>query len=1047
MRKEHPAPLRFPEIRVVEASAGSGKTYALAQRYLQLLLRRESRPEEMRGILAITFTNAAAREMKERILEFLKKIALDVFKDREEKAAIMSSLPVRGDIGRRKARALLDYLVRNYNYFQVQTIDSFIYLLLSGCASELQLSAGFGIQKDTTDCLAYSLDECIEAAHRDLRMKKLFECFLRQYIYVEDKGGWFPRRDVLGVVASLYACSNIYGVDFEKSGLTSENMLSRKKALKDLIAELRDNCPEGTHKGFRNSLEKTLAQNPRGLDVGTLGRYFVRDAFPVNKGCAVPGATHELWRSIREGIIGLASDEARAVFDCYIDIFQAVLVRFRRLARRDDLVFLGELNRLAAELFGDELVGVSEIYFRLACQFSHFLIDEFQDTSTLQWNNIQEMVREALSRGGSLFYVGDKKQAIYRFRGGEIELFDRVPELFDNAPTYRDYLRKNFRSGKAIAGFNNEVFSVENLRRFLNVLQPEEITDRRRLTDGDMHDILCIFSSSRQEWRADAPDGYVKAELVECADREEAERRIRQRLLQLVKKLKQRFAPGDIAVLTRENDDVELVTGWLIADNIPAASDKTLSIRNNPHIKELVSFLRFLNTPIDDLSFASFVLGEMFTGAAGVPEGEVRDFLFSARVRRASGPAPYLYRDFRARYPAAWEDQIEEFFRNVGFVPLYELVVAIIGTFKALERFSRSRAFFMRFLQLIKEQEEEHPGIADFLDYFERSAGDDLFVTSLPARAVRVMTIHKAKGLQFPTVIVPFLEFSPGGASSGRGSAPFTVRRDGARLRLVRLDQKYTSFSDEVREAYREEYRKSIIDNLNVVYVACTRAMEELYLFIPCGEGGAGNAARHLIPPACMEKGTPHRPVGARKDKEPRPRELEPGEYADWINFLREEHVDPLLIVRRADVLRGEVLHFILSRIGNLHGRDAEEVLARAVGEASLRYPSATVRAEVASTIRTILNNRSTRPFFQVERGEVYTEKEIADAEGRTSRIDRLVVTGDEAWVIDFKSSEGDRAAHREQVDGYVRMVRDAYQRLRVRGFLMFMDEVRVEEL
>jgi ATP-dependent exoDNAse (exonuclease V) beta subunit len=1042
----HP-PSSFPEIRVVEASAGSGKTYALAVRYLQLLLGGKARPEDVRGILAITFTNAAAREMKERILEFLKKLALDAFNDGEEKGAIVSSLSTKGATAGKRARALLDYLVRNYSYFQVQTIDSFINLLLSGCASELHLSAGFGIQKDPGDCLAYGLDECVESAGLDARVKALFEKFLHQYIHVENRSSWFPKGDVFATVKELYGRSNIYGLDFEKSGLASEDILALRKSIRALMAEVLDDFPEGANKAFRNSLERLLARNRSGADLAALGDFFLREEFPMNKGRAVPERIGALWSRMRAGLGDLARDEARAAFDCYVDIFNEVLSHFRRAARRKDLVFLGELNRLAAELFGEELVGVSEIYFRLACQFSHFMIDEFQDTSALQWHNLEEMVREALARGGSLYYVGDKKQAIYRFRGGEVELFDRAPHRFTNAPVHPSRLTVNYRSGEWIVEFNNEVFSGGNLERFLDGLQPEDGADRKSLSPHDREAVLAVYRHATQQCKDGASKGYVRVEPVDGSDFRGRESAIRGKLVGLVRELSERFRPEDIALLARDNDDVELITAWLIAENVRTASERTLSIRNNPHVKSVISFLKFLNSPIDDLSFASFICGEIFTAEARVDPAEIREFLFAMRRRQGAGPAPYLYRDFRARYPKIWEEYIEEFFKTVGMVPLYELVVNVIGRLKAPKRFPESAAFFMRLLQLVKEQEEEHPDIAGFLDYFERDAGEELFVGSLPVGAVRVMTVHKAKGLQFPVVIVPFLEFDPRVASAGRGAAPFTVRRQDGRLLLMRLDRKYARFSDEVRDAYRDEYRKAIIDGLNVIYVACTRAMEEMYLFVPCGEGRSENAARHLIPPGSQEMGKPGRAGGRGSVDRPLSRELTTGNYADWRGFLREEYADTTLIKRRAEALKGDTLHRILSLVGNLHGRDAGVALSQAVEEASLGAPPGAQLAEAARAVGAIIESPLLKPFFRVEDGEVYMEKEMADSTGRMGRVDRLIVKEKGVWVVDFKSSGAARASHKEQMGWYMQMVRELYPRRTVRGFLIFMDEVRVEEV
>jgi len=1045
MKKECPAPLRFPEVRVVEASAGSGKTYALARRYLQLLMDTQSGIEDVRGILAITFTNAATREMKERILDLLKKIALDAFSTASEREDILRSLPAERSVARRKARALIEYLMRHYNYFQVQTIDSFINVLLSGCASELGLSAGFRIREDCREYLAYSLDGCIDEAHHDARVKRLFENFLHQYLHVEYKRGWFPKSDMLGIIASLYAHHSRYGGEFEKSGVEGRALILRKRAVKELVQELRERCPAGTNKKFLSALDGYLAKGARLIDLGALTSvYFTRDEFPVNKGHAAPERTLILWKRLREGIVAVAEEEARSVFDCYIDIFGEVMRQFSARARKDDCVFLEELNRRAGELFDGKLVSVPEIYYRLASRFRHYLIDEFQDTSVLQWSNLSAMIEEALSTGGSLFYVGDKKQAIYRFRGGEVALFDQVPRRFSAFHARRESLSENYRSQRHIIEFNNEVFSMENLRRFLSVCQPGDDDDRRKLTDADMRAVVEIFRDSRQACDGARPYGFVRAELVEGEGGEEARELIREKLLHLVRELCERFRLEDIAILTRGNVEVELITSWLMSGGVRAESEKTLNIRYNPHIKELVSLLAFLNSPIGDLSFASFILGDIFSRASGIPRGAIEDFLFSARGASGGG-AEYLYRGFRARYPGAWDACMDELFRNVGFVPLYELVVNIMERFGVCRHFAGSQAFFMRFLELIKEREEEGASVDEFLRYFECGAGEDLFVAFSDVNAVKVMTIHKSKGLQFPVVIAPFLEFSPG--TTGAGGISHAVTREGESLFLLRLDGKYTRFSRGLRDVYREEYVRALIDELNVIYVACTRPEEELYLFVPCGGGRDENLARQLIPPGRMERGTRRERGRPGRAEAPPATQLPPPEYRDWMPFLKDEYIDIDTIIHRRSILRGEAIHCMLSHIGNLQGADVERAVSRAVEKTLLRFPSVSGMAEIERVVRSLMEDPRIRPFFFVEGGEVFSEKGAVDALGRERRIDRLVVKKDEAWIIDFKSSGRGVDAHRGQIRGYAGIIADMYPPLRIRSFLVFLDEVRVEEV
>ncbi|MEI6633132.1 MAG: UvrD-helicase domain-containing protein, partial [Chlamydiota bacterium] len=811
------APLLLPEVRVVEASAGSGKTHALAVRYLRLLMEPG---EDLRAILAITFTNKATREMKGRILDLLKRLALDAFGGEEEKAELVARLSADAASAGARASGLVEGIVRNYHCFQVQTIDSFINVLLSGCASELDLSPGFRIARNSGDYLAWSIDRCIERAGRERGVRKEIRAFVAQYLHLDHRAHWFPRTDIIATVGALFSEHNLYGGRFVKYGAPPARA---KRDLLEMLAELRACAPEGTHAGLVRALN-ALARNGEGrLDLDDLrSAYFLKDEFPMTRKREAPPECRALWRRIRKKIPEVAEAEARSLFDCYIELFELASGEFDARAREDDVVFLDELNRRARDLFASGRVGVPELYLRLATAFRHFLIDEFQDTSGLQWRNLEGMVGESLATGGSLFYVGDRKQAIYRFRGGDVGLFDRVAaELGDQAPVRRESLALNRRSRRAIVEFNNEVFSEENIRRFVAAVQPDDEEDRKMLRPEDIDGIAAVFRDARQTHLPGREPGCVGVEALEAAAGEDEGDAVRERLVALVRELGGRFDPGEIAVLARGNDDVERITAWLTEARIDAASDRTLSVAHNPLVKELVALLRFLDSPIDNLAFASFILGKIFAAAAGKSVEEMRGFLFSLQGKNASGGAGYFYRAFRDRYPDAWREHLEELFRNVGFVPLYELVADILQRFRVHRHFGEYQGFFMRFLELIREQEEECGDIASFLAYFDGAAGDDLFVRFPGVNAVRVMTIHKAKGLGFPAVVIPFLEFDRGGMGGGgrsRGGPPYGAIRRGEEISLLRLDKKYTRLSPRLRDDYREEYRRRVIDELNTVY-------------------------------------------------------------------------------------------------------------------------------------------------------------------------------------------------------------------------------------
>ena len=1043
MPSKDPRIFQFPQVCIVEASAGSGKTHALAQRYVQLLINPTLKLQEipLRNILAMTFSNKAAFEMKERILEFLKKIALDKFTSPKEKESILSFLDVDFAFAQKKAYVLMDNLIKNYNFFQVQTIDSFINAILSGCAFRLNLSANFRIKTDYSDYLSYSLDRLIDRASCEKDVLNMFQKFLLQYIHIENRTGWFPKKDILLLVTDLFSKVNKYGATFKRSRVETKELVAKKKKILQSIRPLQRNLPAETHGTFEKKLADFIEQNRDTFDLDDVSGFFSKEEFPVTKNGKIPARIAKQWKQIRERIQEVAELESRAVFNTYIDIFNQVLDDFKALSSKEDILFLDELNRETRVLFDEKAIGPPELYYRLATRLKHFLIDEFQDTSNLQWQNLYLMVEEALSTGGSLFYVGDKKQAIYRFRGGDVTLFDSVKERFKNFNVIAFSLNQNYRSQKEIVEFTNEIFSQEHLQGFFEQIGEVKKSGFKFAPD-EINQILEVFKESRQTHKKDREAGYVKIELVDSKNKDERNEMTKDRLLNLVVGLKNRWNDRDIAVLTRKNDDVELLTEWLIEKGIPVESEKTLNIRNNSYIKEVVSFLKFLNSPIDNLSFVSFMTGDIFSRASGLDKEELRDFIFGLRERTLEEKSFYFYREFRQRFPQVWESFIEEFFKNVGFVPLYELVISIYNKFKCLESFGDYQGFFMRFLELIKEQEDDRYSLSLFLEFFEAAADEDLYVKVSRTDAVIVLTIHKSKGLGFPVVIVPFLEMSA-------DVDPTVSYPEHGHLVLRRINEKYRTFSEKLDEVYRKEYLKSFIDELNSIYVALSRAKEELYVFLPQNAKRGFNPARLLIPTDRLERGKRSQCLSekSQNEKERATHELSFSQYGDWIRFLKDEFIDSSLLESRKKILRGEVLHHLLSSIGNLKHQNKNLVLKESLEKTRLQFPFMEDLKGCKDILGNLLDDERLKPFFFAEGAEVFQEKEVVDRFGNTKRIDRLIVGKKSVQIIDYKSSKDASDQDRAQVSEYMRIAAEIYPKKEIKGLLIYLDTLELEEV
>ena len=293
-----------PRVYVVEASAGSGKTYALSKHYINLLLGKDSHPKQIENILAITFTNKAASEMKERILDTLRKIALDKFSDPEEKNSILEGIPDKTSIQKR-AQDLIDHILANYNFLQVQTIDSFINKILISCAFRLDISSNFDIKDDHKPLLLYSLDECIDKADHNKSTRDIFNNFLRQYLYLENKTGWMPKKDILNLINSMYSQKNIFGKNFLKFDLKGENILISKRALLKLYKNLNDKITPDINGTFRNVLKNFVLENTDNFDFADIisRKSLLKNELPVLKTKTIPNGLNKLWAVIHKVLI------------------------------------------------------------------------------------------------------------------------------------------------------------------------------------------------------------------------------------------------------------------------------------------------------------------------------------------------------------------------------------------------------------------------------------------------------------------------------------------------------------------------------------------------------------------------------------------------------------------------------------------------------------------------------------------------------------------------------------------------------------------------
>ncbi|MCF7886883.1 MAG: UvrD-helicase domain-containing protein [Candidatus Omnitrophica bacterium] len=1033
-------PLKSPQIAIVEASAGSGKTYTLAKRFLQILINRSAPSADyLRTILAITFTNKAAYEMKERILEILKNIALDSFQADEQKKDILDSLGVDYDFARQRAFLLIEEIIRHYSYFGVKTIDSFINSLLLGCSLHIGRSATFKIKRDYKDYLIYALDSLIDKSLSDKNLSKELNDFLRHYLFVENRGSWFPKDKILDLMMALFELVNRYGKDFSKYEVSLDSLLKAKSRVYKKIKKLAENFPSNINKRSKKSILNFIEQNNPQFEIAKLPNSLSKQHPSLNRGEPANKDFLTRWETVYRQIGQVVELEAEVSYNPYIGLFNEVGAVFESFLQKEDVLFLSQLNYQARFLFSRQGITVAELYYRLATRFQHYLIDEFQDTSRIQWDNLNLMIEEGLSSGGTLFYVGDKKQAIYRFRGGQSQLFDKIRERFLDYKPDILLLKKNWRSQKEIVEFNNFIFSSQNLSRFLK----ESKISKELENDIYLKQIVTNFSDSEQSYRKGNDSGYVYAEKLDENNQNQCNQIVRGKTVSLVEGLKKRFNLADIALLTRDNRELELLTGWLLEEGFPVESEKTLNVLEHSQIKEILSFLGFLYSPVDDLSFASFILGDIFSKKTGLDKSKLRTFLFDLHKSNKKDKTN-LYRKFSNQFPEIWKKEIVPFFKTAGFISPYQLLITIYKQFDLTKNFSQSQAFFKKLLQLCKDSQEERIGLWGFLEYLKDPSPEKLYVDTTLKNSVKILTIHKAKGLEFPVVIVPFLKMNISPETGTAGTKSYLEATNNSKLHLLRVTKEYRRYSTRLKSIYQENYRLACIDELNSIYVALTRPKYELYLFIPKKSGKSTNQALFLINEDKIEKGKKvnYPSLLVR----PKVKKSEASLYKDWSKYLNEEFSEAGVGRAREKIKQGIILHQALSVIEDCFGKDIDSYVDAAIFKIKNSFFIKDINS-CRKKIKEVITHNNFKDIFFVPKASVYCEKEIVDKNGATKRIDRLLIFKDRAVIVDYKRGYQPKKVCYNQLKSYAKIVADIYPNKEIKAVVAYLNECQKEYL
>lgn len=1025
--------------KVLHSSAGAGKTHALVKHYLLLSLRQPD-PAAYSHILALTFTNKAAAEMRERVLVYLEALASDGPLDgakADVRNAVMDEVGVTGEELHRRAKSMLTHMLHNWSKVAISTIDAFTRRVVMPFTRDLQLDHELRMTTEEEYYRAKAVDLVLEQAGTDVALTKVLVATCEQLL--EDERSWRPDQPLLDLSKQLTKedalehLATLREMDSAQFLELNKRLRARVKEFRDRMRKIgSDSCAALDRAGLteqdlsygRNgciSYFRKLRDFEGWFDLGknvakTLesDKWHSSSATPSAK-AAIDGLAPML-RSTIEAVEALRDTEmvenviTEAIAHDLLATatLNAIDQRLEDLKREEGVSFFSDLTRKVMAIVQEEPAPF--LYERLGEQYHHFLIDEFQDTSLMQWHALLPLVENALSAGGSVLLVGDAKQAIYRWRNGEARQFVAFPSIFrkemlDRGDAFESALMRahvpveplasNHRSAKNIIAFNNALAGKLKLE-----------LDEKERNVYDRHEQDTV--------RGD--DGYVEVSCYATGKEAEVDGPWELMLKAVNDSLADDFHLGDIAVLVRTKAQGAEASDHLTEQGWDVVSPDGLTLGVNPVVCAVLDLLAWMQRPVDEnAALAAQAIASVSAGA-----GTVDPFPGGLKPRE-------FLRQWRSGYPLI-----------SARLPLVTLVCRIA---EALGHDPASDVFIMA---LVNEAHafsntggDDLPG---FLEHWER-VGKNRSIGGTPGKdAIQVMTVHKAKGLQFPVVIVPEAGKQSQGGKSERIWIIPDPALEGPPSALVK---KVKALTERGVKELEEEERLSKLDQLDVLYVALTRPEQRLYISV--AGGGNDFLAKALREHLGLEAGA----MWNAGERGPNSAKRSSGAGSDGPSML-ELTSTPLQGERQLALRRDapEEWDPVNPDPYRSHGRAVHAMLARVRTPADLPDAvamestgwglGADITAAIAKQLEALLAKPELAPFFG-DGLEVHTETTLLDLQGQAVRPDRVVRDGDLFRVLDIKTGAPSER-HKEQVRGYTRLL-NAVEHKPVEGYLLYVSD------
>lgn len=1011
---------------VVNASAGSGKTYNLVRNYLRLLLSENENRAEISQIMAMTFTNKASIEMKTRIMSDLNKLAHGNTESQAYLEEISKFVGTTPEVTQKKAQLVLRKILHQYEDFNVMTIDKFNLRLIRSFSKDLDLPENFEISLDDTLILEKAIDELLSNIDSK-NQTKLYQLALNfAKSNLEEENDWNLKKILLSKAKVLtnegyfQIVKTLSKTDFKKEQLDLWKL--QFKAEKELLADKLNELKRLLHDSGVDSnafAGKTTTFKPIAFNLS-----LPPEPIPFLKESKRTDANYSnILKTIENGsetqfapkyLEFLQFINEKTAFWIDLDfkiqqfhllaILKELALSMDQIRNQESIIRVSEFNKLVAELVQNE--DAPFIYERLGSRFNHFFLDEFQDTSRLQWLNIVPLVHNSLGSNYFNFIVGDPKQSIYRFKNGVAEQFIALPAIYnpEEEPSIAqrsrffqqmgkvEGLEDNWRSAKKIVEFNNQFF------RELLAYLPESGKE--------------FYSNLKQNPKG-KNGGYVEMIMLPQREINTTEFTNNQLLLWVEQCISDGYKPYEICILGRKKRDCNQYANFLKSKGYQIVSSDSLLVNSDQYVQLAICYCKWKVNRFDFQRAMQFAYFYFETLGSKTSFSTYND-CFEEVIEEDSKGTYFSERLFFE------SSRLNADFLDASFQNIYSLLVDFL---KLMDLDPIENTYLQQLLDLAYQFDMSNgPDLMDFINYYDKNETKFSVQLSENEQAIQIMTAHKSKGLEFPVVIIPSFNFF----NEGNNNDAFLMEIDD---HIV--ETKMTKFESAIpkikAEAEKEEAAQKM-DAINLLYVAFTRPQDRLYGINLKGSRNSFydkfNSIFHELFPDAFEDGKLHLKFGEipeiKHHSKNQSTDYSPQSIQNFLWFpeisiqpTKEQIDDSLTSAQRV----GKQFHFIMEKS---HSKEsAFSALHTGILKGQIEQEFESVLTELL--IEAFENKKLVELF---DSGKHLNERTLIFDSKTKLRPDKLIVSENSTLVVDFKTGERSKK-HEEQVAGYLSVLKE----------------------